>query len=112
VLLGWGLVGTVTELGGGIDPLELNLLEGSAGGVDEHGLAESHDTLLNTWDGTLNDDEVVLDLTVSDEATHTTKFVSAGCRSQNGGKTYGVICFLETSNSVEALPSSLPEPIR
>ena len=60
----------MTELGGSIDPLELDLLEGLAGGVDEHGLAESHDTLLNTWNGTLNDKEVVLDLTVSNEATH------------------------------------------
>jgi hypothetical protein len=27
-------------------------------------------------------------------------------------KTYGVMVFLETSNSVEALPSSAPEPTR
>jgi len=40
--------------------------------VDEHGLAESHDTLLDTGDGALNDDEIVLDLTVTNEATHTT----------------------------------------
>jgi len=39
--------------------------------VDEHGLAESDDTLLDTGDRTLNDDEVVLDLTVADEASHT-----------------------------------------
>lgn len=70
-LLGGGLVSTVTELGGGVDPFELDLLESLARGVGEHGLAESHDTLLNTWGGTLEDDEVVLDLTVADEATHT-----------------------------------------
>lgn len=60
----------MTELGGGIDPFELDLLEGLAGGVDEHGLAEGHDALLGTGDGTLDHDEVVLDLAVADEATH------------------------------------------
>lgn len=66
----------MTELGRGVDPLELDLLEGAAGGVDEHGLAEGHDTLLDTRDGTLEENEVVLDLTVADEATHTEKVVS------------------------------------
>lgn len=70
LLLGEGLVSTVTELGGGIDPLEVDLLEGLAGGVGPHGLAKGHDTLLNTWNGALNHDPVVLDLTVADEATH------------------------------------------
>ena len=69
-LLGEGLVSTVTELGGGIDPLELDLLESPPGGVCEHGLAESHDPLLDTGAGTLDHDEVVLDLTVTDETTH------------------------------------------
>ena len=69
-LLGEGLVSTVTELGGGIDPLELDLLESPPGGVGEHGLEESHDPLLDTGAGTLDHDEVVLDLTVTDEATH------------------------------------------
>jgi len=72
-LLGEGLVSTVTELGGGIDPLELDLLESPPGGVGEHRLAESHDPLLDTRAGTLDHDEVVLDLTVTDEATHARK---------------------------------------
>lgn len=75
LLLGRGLVSTVTELGRGVDPLELDLLEGAAGGVDEHGLAESHDTLLDTRDGTLEENEVVLDLTVADEATHANRLL-------------------------------------
>jgi hypothetical protein len=70
-LLGGGLVSTVTELGGGIDPLELDLLESPPAGVGEHRLAESHDPLLDTRAGTLDHDEVVLDLTVTDETTHT-----------------------------------------
>lgn len=69
-LLGRGLVGTVSELGRGVDPLELDLLEGLARGVGPHGLAEGHDTLLDTWDGALDHNVVVLDLTVADEATH------------------------------------------
>jgi hypothetical protein len=64
------LVGTVSELGRGVDPLELNLLERASAGVDEHGFAQSHDTLLDTRAVTLEQNEVVLDLTVTDEATH------------------------------------------
>ena len=111
-LLGWGLVSTVTELGGGIDPLEVDLLEGLAGGVGPHGLAESHDTLLDTRDGALDHDEVVLDLTVTDEATHSAIMLVAFKYTTGWLKTYGVMVFLETSNSVEALPSSAPEPTR
>lgn len=47
------LVGTVSELGRGIDPFEVDLLERSSAGVDEHGFADGHDTLLNTWNATL-----------------------------------------------------------
>ena len=60
----------MSELGRGVDPLELNLLEGLARGVDEHGLAEGHDPLLDTRDGALDHNEVVLDLTITDETTH------------------------------------------
>lgn len=70
LLLGRGLESTMTELRGGVDPLELDLLEGLAGGVDEHGLAESHDSLLDTGNGALDHDEVVVDLAVANEATH------------------------------------------
>jgi hypothetical protein len=64
------LVSTVTELRRGIDPLELNLLQRPPAGVDEHGLAQGHNALLDTRAVTLEEDEVVLDLTVADEATH------------------------------------------
>lgn len=60
----------MTELGGGIDPLKVDLLGSPAGSLGVEGLAESHDTLLDTGDGTLDHDEVVLDLSVVDEATH------------------------------------------
>ena len=59
----------MSELGRGVDPLELDLLERFPRGVDEQGLAESDDPLLGTGDRALDHDEVVLDLTVADEAT-------------------------------------------
>ena len=59
----------MTEGRGGRDPLERDLLEGLAGGVVDEGLAEGDDTLLDTGAGSLDDDEVVLDDTVADEAT-------------------------------------------
>jgi hypothetical protein len=54
----------------GLTYLELDLLGGAAGSVDEHGLAESDNALLDTRDGTLEHKEVVVDLSVTDEATH------------------------------------------
>lgn len=74
LLLGRGLESTVSELGRGVDPLEADLLEGSSGGLGEHGLSEGHDTLLNTRDGTLEHNEVVVDLTVADETTETVTY--------------------------------------
>ena len=60
----------MTELGGGIDPLELDLLGGPAGSLGVQSLAQSHNTLLDTGNGALDHNEVVLDLTVVDETTH------------------------------------------
>ena len=61
----------MTELGGGIDPLEVDLLGGATVGLGVEGLAQGHNTLLDTRDGALDHDVVVLDLTVVDETTHT-----------------------------------------
>ena len=71
-----GLESTVAELGRSIDPLELDLLGGPPAGLRVQGLAQGHDTLLDTGDGALNHDEVVLDLTVVDEATHTRELLA------------------------------------
>jgi len=103
----------VTELRRSVDPFELGLLGGSPVDLGVEGLAQGHDTLLNTRDGTLEEEEVVLDLTVADETTHAVSLLVyvISIQSQGGG-TYGVICFLEMSNSVEALPSSEPFPTR
>lgn len=107
----------MTKLGRGIDPLELDLLQCSSRGLGEHGLSEGHDTLLGTGDGTLEHDEVVVDLTVADEATEAViSNVSIATRRrkelQVRGSTYGVIFFLVTSISVAALSSASPLPIR
>lgn len=73
VLLCGGLVCTVTELRRRVDPFQIDLLQCLARCVNEHRLAESHDTFLDAGDGTLEDDEVVLDLSVTDEASQTMK---------------------------------------
>jgi len=69
LLLRWRLEGTVTELGRRVDPFELHLLESLARRVDEHRLAEGHNPLLDTGDGALDHDKVVVDLAIADEAT-------------------------------------------
>ena len=61
----------MTELGRGVDPLEVDLLERPTARVREHGLAEGHDPLLDARNGALEQNVVVLDLTVADEATET-----------------------------------------
>src|ERR1043166_2219595 len=60
-LLRWGLVGTMTKLGRRVDPLEVNLLKSLPRAVSPHRFTERHDPLLNTRDGALNHDEVVVD---------------------------------------------------
>jgi hypothetical protein len=70
LLLCKSLVSTVSELGRGVDPFEVDLLERSSAGVDEHGFADGHDTLLNTWDAAFEQQEVILDLTIAYEAAH------------------------------------------
>ena len=66
----------MTELGRGVDPLEVDLLEGLAGGVGVQGFAEGDDSLLDAGDGALEEHEVVLDLAVVHEAAQTRVVVS------------------------------------
>ena len=70
LLLVGSLEATVTELGAGVDELELDGLFTLAADVWDAWLAESKDTLADTDGGTLNDEEVVLDDTIVWEATH------------------------------------------
>lgn len=60
----------MTELGGGIDPFEFDLLQSSPVCLGPESFAESEHTLLDTGDGALEHDEVVLDFSVSDESSH------------------------------------------
>jgi len=64
-----GLESSMTELAGSVDELELDLLQGRATGLRDKGLTESEDSLLDTDTTTLDDDEVLLDLSVVREAT-------------------------------------------
>jgi len=95
-----GLVCTVTELRRGVDPFQLDLLQSLSRCVDEHGFAESHDTLLNTRSGTLENKEVVLDLTVADETTHRSDLLLGSVVL--GG---GVVLVSSLSNTVDLVVS-------
>ena len=66
----------MTKFGRSIDPFQINLLQSLSGCVSEHGFSESDDSLLNTGHGTLEQEVVVLDFTVSDETAQTITFVS------------------------------------
>lgn len=70
MLLFRSLESTLTELGGGVDPFQSDLLSSLSGSVGVQGLSQSDDSLSGTWDGALDHDVVVVDGTVVDEATH------------------------------------------
>ena len=63
----------MAELGRRVDPFELHLLQRLSRRVYEHRLAQRHDALLDARNGTLDHDEVVVDLAVADETTKTGK---------------------------------------
>lgn len=58
------------ELAARIDPLEFHLFQSLSRRVREHRFAECDNALLDTRNGTLEKDEVVLDGAVADEAAH------------------------------------------
>ena len=64
------LEAAVAELGRGVDELEVDLLLGAARGLGKERLAESDDALAGAGDAALDHQELVLDDTVLDEATH------------------------------------------
>ena len=69
-LLVGSLESSVTHLAGGIDELEIDLLEGSSGDLRKERLSEGDDSLLGSHDATLEHNEVLVDLTVVGETTH------------------------------------------
>ena len=69
-LLAGGLEATVAELRRGVDELELDLLHRRPAGLREARLAEGEDALLDADSAALDQDVVLLALTVVREATH------------------------------------------
>ncbi len=59
----------MSELGRGVDELEVDLLEGTAAGAGVHALAQSQHTLVDTDGAALEHEVVVLDQTVVGEST-------------------------------------------
>jgi len=70
VLLLGSLEATVTELGGGIDELDLDLFGHPVTGAGEDRLTEDHSSLLGTNNLTSHEEVILVDLTVVGEATH------------------------------------------
>lgn len=69
VLLLDGLELTVSELGGGIDELDVDLLEGGVGGLREDGFSEDDGSLSGSDNASLNHNEVVVDNSVVGETS-------------------------------------------
>jgi len=69
-LLFVGLEATMTELGGSVDPFQVDLLESSSLGVGDERFAEGQDPLLGADTAALEHHKVVLDFSVVREATH------------------------------------------
>ena len=61
----------MTKFRGSIDPFELDLFQRFPTRMREHGLAQGHDSLLNAWDRAFEENEVVFDFSVADEAAQT-----------------------------------------
>lgn len=70
MLLFEGLEATMSDLGGGIDELELNLLEGGTRDLGTEGLSEDNDPLSGSQDSSLEHNEVFVDITVVGKSSH------------------------------------------
>ena len=60
----------MTELGAGVDELQVDLLHGATLGVGQQRLSQGEDALLGSDATALEHDEVLLNLTVVGEAAH------------------------------------------
>lgn len=69
LLLLVGLEATVSELGGSVNELDVDLLQGTTAGAWVHALAERQDALVHTDSAALEHDVVVLDNTIVGEST-------------------------------------------
>ena len=87
-----GLEPATAELGGGVDPLEVDLFGSDSPVVDVDGLPEGDSPLGSTADGALDHEEVVVDVTVAGEAAH---WVDGLLGEIEGGGTGGVLLALD-----------------
>jgi len=69
-LLVVGLESSVSELGGGIDELDVDSLEVLPGGMNHHRLTKDEGTLLNSNGSSLEHDPILVDLSVMGESSH------------------------------------------
>jgi len=65
-----GLESSVSELAGGVDELEGDLLEGVAAGLGQEGLAKSENPLPHTNGAALDHQEVLIHNTILRESSH------------------------------------------
>lgn len=84
ILLVQGLEATVTDLGGGIDKLNLNLLVHPVSSGGEDRLTEGKATLLGSHNLTLDEQVVVVDLTVVGETTEGSDVLLDGISGAGG----------------------------
>lgn len=99
---------TLTEFGSSVDPLKGDLLGGLSGGLSVQRLSQGDNSLDWTWDGTLDHDEVVSDLTVSDK---TTKRSNGLLGSVILGRTVGLIITLTNSVNLVVDRGSVVETV-
>lgn len=110
VLLVEGLELTVTDLGRGIDELNLDLLGSGVLGLGEVALSEDDGSLASTNNTSLNHDEVLIDFTVVRESTKRSDVLLngvslGGCvvlSSTNGTSTDSVDLLVELSSGMVA----------
>ena len=92
------LESSVSKLGGSIDELEVDFLQVLSGSVLHHGLAKDKRSLLNSNDGSLEHEPILVDLSVVNESTH-------GCHTLFGqiglGLATGLVVLL--SDAVDLL---------
>jgi len=70
LLLGLSLESTVSKLGRGIDPFEVDLLESHTLGVHTEGFSEGDRSLLGSTASTTDHDVILVHQTISDESSH------------------------------------------
>ena len=74
----------MTEFRRGVDPFEVDFFQRFPTRMREHGFAEGHDSLLDARDRAFEENEVVLDFSVADEAAHAIAMSAIGRALERG----------------------------